>query len=79
MKKYGTFSGSWTYGENISYGDATGKEIVCSLLIDDGVPNRGHRENIMNRAFTQVGTGVGSHTQYRSSCTTTYANGYRSN
>jgi uncharacterized protein YkwD len=79
MKRYGAFSGSWTWGENISYGDATGREVVCSLLIDDGVPSRGHRTNIMNRAFTQTGVGYETHTQYRTSCTIDYANGYRSN
>jgi len=78
MKRYGAFSGSWTYGENISYGDATGRDIVCSLLIDDGVPNRGHRTNIMNKAFTQIGTGTDTHKQYRTSCTIDYANGYSS-
>jgi len=79
MKRYGVFSGSWTYGENISYGDATGRNIVCSLLIDDGVSNRGHRTNIMNKAFTQIGAGSDTHKQYRTSCTIDYANGYRSN
>ena len=79
MKRHGVFSGSWTLGENIAYGDTTGREIIGSLLIDDGVPNRGHRTNIMNKAFTQTGVGYGTHTQYRTSCTITYANGYNSN
>ena len=79
MKRYGAFRGSWTYGENIAYGENTGRDIVCGLLIDDGVPSRGHRDNIMNRAFTQAGVGYGTHTQYRTSCTITYASGYASN
>jgi uncharacterized protein YkwD len=78
MKRYGVFGGSWTYGENIAYGDTTGREIICSLLIDDGIPNRGHRTNIMNKAFTQTGAAYGTHAQYRASCTINYANGYSS-
>jgi uncharacterized protein YkwD len=79
MKRYGAFGGSWTLGENIAYGIETARDIVCGLLIDDGVPNRGHRTNIMNGAFTQTGVSVGTHPQYRNSCTVTYTNGYRSN
>ena len=79
VKRYGAFAGSWTMGENIAYGPSTGREIVCDLLVDDGVPDRGHRENIMNKAFTQTGAALGTHSQYRYSCTITYANGYRSN
>jgi hypothetical protein len=79
MKRYGVFGGTWTLGENIAYGNTAGREIICSLLIDDGVPNRGHRTNIMNRAFTQTGVAYGTHTQYRTSCTITYANGYKGN
>ena len=79
MKKYGTFGGSWTWGENIAYGSSTGRDIIVDLLIDDGVPGRGHRANIMNSAFKQTGVGFGTHTQYRTSCTITYASGYTSN
>jgi len=76
MKQYGSFRPGFTWGENISYGDSTGRDIVCSLLIDDGVPGRGHRANIMNGAFTQTGVGFGTHKQYRTSCTIDYATGY---
>jgi uncharacterized protein YkwD len=76
MKRYGTFSGLWASGENIAYGETTGRDIVCGLLIDDGVPNRGHRANIMNKIFTQTGVAVGTHKRYRTSCTVTYATGY---
>jgi uncharacterized protein YkwD len=79
MKRYGKFSGSWTLGENIAYGQTSGRDIVCALLIDDGVPSRGHRTNIMNKAFTQTGTAYGTHIQYRTSCTITYGNGYIGN
>jgi len=79
MKRYGTVRGSWILGENILYGATTGREIVCQLLIDDDVPSRMHRANIMHRAFTQVGVSYGTHVEHKTSCTATYANGYISN
>ena len=54
MERYGSYM---TAGENIDYGCSSAREIVCSLLIDDGVSSRGHRKNIMNKAFTTVGVG----------------------
>jgi uncharacterized protein YkwD len=66
-------------GENIAYGGNIGREIVCSLLIDDGVPSRGHRTNIMNAAYTKTGVGFGTHPQYRYMCAIVYAKGYESN
>jgi len=77
MARYG--SGGNPAGENISYGTNTGREIVCQLLIDDGVPSRGHRANIMNGAFTQTGVGFGTHTQYKYMCAIVYANRYENN
>jgi uncharacterized protein YkwD len=79
MKRYGGFTGLWSWGENIAYGEASGRDIVCGLLVDDGVPSRDHRANILKAAFTQTGTGYGAHKQYRTSCVIEYANGYRSN
>ena len=79
MRRYGRFEPPWTYAENIEYGNATVRDIVIGLLIDDGVKSRGHRINIMNGAFTQTGVGCGTHTKYRTSCTINYANGYISN
>ena len=79
MKRYGVFVSPYTWGENITYGSTTGRDIVCSLLIDDGVPDRGHRVTIMKADYTQTGVAYGTHPQIRTICTITYALGYKSN
>ena len=46
-------------GENIAYGPSSGIDQIASLFIDDGVPSRGHRKAIINKAFTHVGIACG--------------------
>lgn len=46
------------------------------LYVDDGVPGRGHRTNLMNPNFLVTGLACYSHKQYKDMCTLTYANKY---
>ena len=57
------------WGENIDYGNSNAEDIVVSLIIDDGVPSRGHQKNIMNSSFRRAGAAIGSHKQYGAMCT----------
>jgi uncharacterized protein YkwD len=77
INRYGKWNGG--AGENISYGHNTGRDIVVQLLIDDGVSNRGHRNNILNRSFKYAGGAIGSHSNFTYLCVIDYANEYTNN
>jgi hypothetical protein len=68
-----------TWGENISYGQPTGREIVIQLLVDDGVKSRGHRKNIMSKEFSQTGVAFATHPVFSYLCVIEYAKGYINN
>lgn len=74
--------GKWTVtiGENCAYGPKTAREIVAQLIVDDGVSNRGHRENIYNAKFNIVGIAYyeGGKAPYGSVCVMDFAGGFTS-
>ena len=75
MRRYDSYS--TTAGENVSYGEKTAREIVVTLLIDDGVKSRGHRKNIMGRDFKTTGVGfAGAHKLYGCECVIDFAGDY---
>jgi uncharacterized protein YkwD len=76
MDRYGYSYGA--QGENIDYGNNHVRAVICSLLIDDGVPNRGHRINILYPAYTQIGAVLSSHKVYTYMCVMNYGSEYKS-
>ena len=58
---------SWTtYGENLGWTGSTGPinatsataEVHRDLYVDAGIAGRGHRKNLMNNSFREIGAGV---------------------
>lgn len=74
IDRYGDRSGY--VGENISYGMNSAQDVVAQLIIDDGVPSRGHRENIFNPQYQFIGVDTGSHAQYQTMTVLNFAGQY---
>src|SRR5438270_9203634 len=74
IARYGNFSGSW--GENISYGKSTARDVVLALIIDDALPARKHRANIFNPNFNFAGAAFGPHARFGTMCSMDFAGMY---
>jgi uncharacterized protein YkwD len=74
IARYGTFGGCW--GENISYGKSTARDVVLALIIDDGLPARKHRKNIFNPNFNFAGAAFGVHARFGTMCSMDFAGNY---
>lgn len=74
LNHYGIWSGGW--GENLSYGRNSARDIVVALIIDDGQRGRKHRRNIFNPAFHFAGAALGPHARYRTVCSMEFAADY---
>ena len=62
-----SFTGSWTWGQNIAWSgttpavpplNATTAGLEKNLFVDANEPGRGHRLNLLNPQFQEIGIGV---------------------
>jgi uncharacterized protein YkwD len=62
--------GSWQgeAAEAISYGMVSATDVVRQLIIDDGVPDRGHRGTLFDPVLRNVGVGCAPHQTYNEVC-----------
>ena len=56
--------------EVITYGHHTPQGVVDQLLIDDGVPGRGHRHSLLRPTHHYAGIACGRHPVHRTMCVT---------
>ena len=66
-------AGAGLAAEDIDYGEHSPDQVVRRLIVDAGVPNRGHRHNIFGPAFELSGVSCGPHRVYGSMCVIDFA------
>jgi uncharacterized protein YkwD len=74
-ERYGTWQISLS--ENIDYSQMVrGSDVIENLIVDDGVPDRGHRRNIYDPTVKVVGIACGPHPRYAAMCVMVHAGGF---
>lgn len=75
VSRYGDWANS--VGENIVYQAATSaRESVIGLIIDDGIPTRGHRKNLFDSTYRVAGISLGARSSLGTLCVITFAGGF---
>lgn len=59
--------------EDIAYGPRTAADVVRELIIDRGVPDRGHRSNIFHPQVAAAGIACGPHQVFTAMCVIDFA------
>jgi uncharacterized protein YkwD len=75
IERHGKWEGR--IGENIGYGPEGARNLGMQLIIDDGVPGRGHRINTFSTGYKTAGVACGSHPRFGSMCVIDFAGGFR--
>jgi uncharacterized protein YkwD len=61
------------FGGSIAYGLKSATAIVMQLFVDDGVPNRENRANLMSTEFKFTGVAYGRHKVHKDMCCLNYS------
>ena len=69
MRRHGRWQAT---AEAIAYGP-TPEQAVMQLIVDDGVPDRGHRTILFSPAYRMVGAWCGPHPRWRTVCVLNFA------
>ncbi|HOW45336.1 MAG TPA: CAP domain-containing protein [Candidatus Aminicenantes bacterium] len=72
-----TQAGRVAVGEVIAYGRDRARAIVAILIVDDGVPGRGHRQALFDPRFTHAGVAYGPHPLYGWACVVDLAGAFQ--
>jgi uncharacterized protein YkwD len=75
VSRYGEWASS--VGENIVYqAMTTARESVMGLIVDDGIPTRGHRKNLFDTTYRVAGISLGARSNLGTLCVITFAGGF---
>jgi uncharacterized protein YkwD len=74
-RRYGEWEKS--IAEISTYGYHDARHIIISFIIDDGVPDRGHRKDLFNPVFKVAGISFGPHAHYQTMCVVDLAEAYQ--
>ena len=71
--------GEWqsAIGEAIVYKWTTARDAVIGMIVDDGVPSRGHRNSIFDAKYSIAGIAVGAPSAFGTMAVITYAGGFK--
>lgn len=67
-ERVAALGGGVEVAEVITYGPRDPAEMIRQLVIDDGVPDRGHRRILFDPSLRYAGVACGPHRQYRTMC-----------
>lgn len=75
LRKFGAY-GTLT-AENITYYAPLARDIVMTMIIDDGVKSRGHRKNLFSPGFKQIGAAFSQSKKGENLCVVIFADSFR--